>query len=343
MSQPLKKDEQAISDAALEAGIAWQLLLDSGQASHAERAAFAQWLAANEEHALVWRQLGMLDTQLRSLPHQAAPGDRLRSVLIRPPRRRLKQGGVALGLTLVIALGLGVAGRFQTMQGLFADYHTATGERRSIVLPDQSVMVMNTRTAVDVNFDEKRRTLTLREGEVFIETSHANPAEQRPFLVMTSDGSLRALGTRFIVRKGDGKTLLTVMESAVLAQPALCGAAASCATARKAMQSQSLIMTREAASEVYEAEAQADAWKDGMFVVENVTLENVVAELARYHPGRLSVAPEVATLRVTGTVPLGDIDLALASLTRALPVKRVQWTPLWVSIEPSEKRPDQSR
>ncbi|MGY1893781.1 FecR/PupR family sigma factor regulator, partial [Pseudomonas sp. SDT291_1_S447] len=50
-----------VSARVLDAAIAWQLSLDSGDGSVIEREEFDKWLASDEEHARAWRQLGMLD------------------------------------------------------------------------------------------------------------------------------------------------------------------------------------------------------------------------------------------------------------------------------------------
>ncbi|MFH7423350.1 FecR domain-containing protein, partial [Pseudomonas syringae pv. tagetis] len=51
--------------------------------------------------------------------------------------------------------------------------------------------------------------------EILVQTgSHDDP---RPFIVETADGRLRALGTRFLVRRESDATLLSVLQSAVAA------------------------------------------------------------------------------------------------------------------------------
>ena len=50
-----------VSSRVLDAAIAWQLSLDSGDGSAVEQEEFSKWLASDEEHARAWRQLGMLD------------------------------------------------------------------------------------------------------------------------------------------------------------------------------------------------------------------------------------------------------------------------------------------
>ena len=46
--------------------------------------------------------------------------------------------------------------------------------------------------------------------EIMVETGHGDP---RPFIVQTRDGSLLALGTRFMVKREDDGTRLSVLRS----------------------------------------------------------------------------------------------------------------------------------
>jgi ferric-dicitrate binding protein FerR (iron transport regulator) len=60
----------------------------------------------------------------------------------------------------------------------------------------------------------------------------------------------------------------------------------------------------------------------------------VVAELRRYRPGHLAVAPEIAHLPVFGTYPIKDPDRSLAMLETVMPIQVRRPLSWWVSIEP---------
>ncbi|NMG67624.1 DUF4880 domain-containing protein [Azoarcus indigens] len=332
--QDRKDDERPVSGRVLDEAIAWQLRLDDG--NPADEAALRDWLAADPDHARAWRQLAMIDAGAVALrPH--AP---LRGIIGRPRRASgWKRGAAAMALAAAVGLGLAMADRYQPLDGLLADYRTGTGERLTVTLPDQSVIVLNARSAVDLAFDAHTRAIRLRSGEIHIKTASRNPAETRPFVVITGQGSLRALGTRFLVRQEEGTSWLTVTRSAVLARPAGCAleSTAACAGERRVEAGQSLQMGAGAPGAAVPAKADSDAWKDGMLVVDGEPLAAVVAELARYRPGFLQVAPEVAALRVTGTLPLDDGERALTALAASLPVRIVRRGDWWVRIEAPEQ------
>ncbi|EGH30211.1 FecR protein [Pseudomonas syringae pv. japonica str. M301072] len=73
--------------------------------------------------------------------------------------------------------------------------------------------------------------------------------------------------------------------------------------------------------------------------MDNSRLADMLAELGRYRTGHLGVDPKVADLRVTGTFPLNDTDLALKALLPTLPVQIEQHTAWWVSVLPRDQQP----
>ena len=71
-----------------------------------------------------------------------------------------------------------------------------------------------------------------------------------------------------------------------------------------------------------------------MLVASDMTLADFVAELRRYRPGVISLAPEVARLQLSGVFPLADTDRILAALVQGLPVRvnvPMRW---WARIGP---------
>lgn len=313
----------------LEAAIAWQLSLDSGGGSVQEREAFAQWHAADEEHARAWRQLGMLDQRfsLASGPARAALLQSRVSI-----RRRMRKVGSGLAsIVAVIGLALFTGERYLSLDYWLADQRTATGEQRTLRLSDGTLVSLNTHSALDVRFDDRQRRIVLQEGEILVETGHNDP---RPFIVETREGSMRALGTRFLVKREDQGTRLSVLKSAVAAHPQ--------ATDQEQIlrEGQQVLMRREGLGPTVALSPGADAWIRGMLVVDNVRLEELVHELGRYRPGYLGVEPKVADLRITGSFPLQDTDLALTALLPTLPVQVEHHTRWWVVVGPrAEAKP----
>jgi transmembrane sensor len=315
-----------VSAQVLDAAIAWQLSLDSG--NPVEREEFAKWHAAHEEHARAWRQLGMLDQRF-SVANGPA-----RSALLQSResiRRRVRKlGSGVASIVAVIGLALFAGDRYLPIDYWLADQRTATGEQRTLRLTDGTLINLNTHSAVDVRFDEKQRLIILQEGEILVETGHG---DARPFIVETREGSMRALGTRFLVKREEEGTRLSVLKSAVAAHPG------SSPEEQILREGQQVLMRSNGLRPIVALNLGADAWTRGMLVVDNTRLEDLVHELGRYRRGYLGVAPEIADLRITGSFPLHDTDLALSALLPTLPVQIEQHTPWWVTVAKADVKP----
>ncbi|MEG0860071.1 MAG: FecR family protein [Pseudomonas sp.] len=313
-------NSKPVSARVLDAAIAWQLCLDSGSGSADERAEFARWHAASEEHARAWMQLGMLDQRF-----SAAAGPARQALLQSRAglRQRIRKVGSGLASLVLVAGLLSWVSAYQSLGYWLADQRTATGEQRSLRLTDGTLISLNTHSAVDIRFDEKERLIVLHEGEISIETGHK---DDRPFVVATEDGRMRALGTRFLVKVEDQGTRLSVLQSAVAARPQDSG------DEQILHEGQQVLMSHDRLGQIAGLNIGADAWTRGMLVVDNVRLSELVDELGRYRSGHLGVAPEVADLRITGSFPLNDTNLALTSLLPTLPVQIEQHTPWWVTV-----------
>ena len=312
-----------VSSKVLDAAIAWQLCLDGDNSSATEREEFNQWLSANEEHSRAWRQLGLLDQRFAIGSGPARRALQHSDDSARRKVRTLRSGFI--GMLLICGVGLLLSNtRYLPMDYWLADQRTATGEQRSVRLADDTLVRLNTHSAIDVRFDGKERRIILQDGEILVETgSHNDP---RPFIVETRDGRMHALGTRFLVKREDDDTLLSVLQSAVAAHPQ------GSEQEQIIREGQQIRLSSAGLGPMTALKPGADAWTRGMLVVDNARLGDLIDELARYRQGYLGVADDVADLRITGSFPLNNTDLALKALTPTLPVQIEQHTPWWVTV-----------
>ncbi|HSC82936.1 MAG TPA: FecR family protein [Pseudomonas sp.] len=312
----------AVSARVLDEAISWQLCLGSGAVSAQEQQAFATWLIAHPEHGRVWQQLGELDLQLGV----ASPAHARRALLRGSPKQR-RAGNALLALLLSSAVLIGLLGSQRPLGDYLADELTGRGEQRELHLADQTLLRLNSHSAVDIDFSDKQRRLFLRSGEILVETGHGDP---RPFVVDTAQGHLRALGTRFLVRHEGDATRLIVLQSAVAAQPQ------EGTQERIINAGEQVLMQRQQLAASQPAPPAADAWSRGMLVVENQRLGDLLAQLGEYRSGYLSLDPSLADLRISGSFPLHDSELALAALPPSLPVRIERHTDWWVRVAPRQ-------
>ena len=311
----------SVDEAVRRAAIAWYARLCSGEASAADQAAWSAWHAADPEHRHAWDKLERLRATLGSVP--PGLGMPVLKGSATPGRRRMLR---VLGL----AVGVGGAAWLAREEGatLLADHRTTPGQRLALDLDDGSRLVLNTRSAVDVRFDAGQRLLRLHAGEILLESAaFRGRRDPRPLLVETVHGTAQALGTRLTVRVRDRHTVVSVLEQAVRLQPALSGETIVLQAGEQAL------LTGNALERVAKPNPDAAAWLEGHLVVDDAALGEVVAELARYRPGRLACDHAVARLRVSGAFPLDDTDRALAVLARSLPVRIASATRYWVTVQ----------
>ncbi|WZB75419.1 FecR domain-containing protein [Achromobacter insuavis] len=307
--------------AAVEAAVDWMVLLSSGEASAADRARFEAWHRTDPRHAAAWDMVtGALDSTFAPLGEGASSRAAGAALLAPTSRRRALRNALMLALA---AGGLAALVDRQTpLRTLAADLRTGTGERHVYPLPDGSVVTLNARSAVDLQFDDRARVLRLREGAVYVRVA-ADAA--RPFIVASPDGEVQALGTVFGVARDARGSVACVIEHSVEIRAA--GQRRTLAAGEGARFGAHGIGAPDAAL------AEAAAWHDGMLVVRDQPLGEVVAALRPYRRGFLRISPEAARLRVLGAFPLDDTDRVLESLRQTLPIEVARLGGWLVSID----------
>jgi len=317
------------SHAVLEQAAEWYACLRDGKAGASERSAWQAWLDAAEEHATAWRYVEEISSGFE--PVRSVPDPRQAAQQLSAANQRLHARRHLLA-SLALLAGGGLLGWASWRQawlppGLMAwaaDHRSGTGEQRELALADGSRLWLNTASAIDIHFSARERRIALVAGEVFIETA-ADAA--RPFLVETSHGQMRALGTRFNVRLLGESTHLAVYQGAVEIRSAGNGTTIIIPAGRQAD------FNRDGIGAASTADIAREAWTQGTLVADNIPLREVIAELRRYRKGHLGVADEVAELKVYGNFPIGDTDRVLRMLASALPIRIEQPLPWWTSVE----------
>ncbi|UFH51595.1 FecR domain-containing protein [Pseudomonas sp. KNUC1026] len=311
----------ALNHAVLEAAARWYVDLRCDAHDQALHEAHQRWLDADPGHRLAWERLGRLQARFE----QVEPG--IASATL--SSARLKRREVMKVLSLLIAAGTAgtATWRLTPLPSLMADVHTATGEHKRLQLEDGSQLQLNTATAIDVHYSATLREVQVVRGEILVETAHDTLG--RPFIVHTPQGSIRALGTRFLVRSEGAQARVCVLQHAVEIRPA------SLLSPVRVEAGQQLLFSQDTSGAVQTATPQADAWTRGMLVVNNWRLEEVISELQRYRSGYLGCNQKVANLRISGAFHLEDIGAVLENLASTLPVRIRAFTPYWARVEPA--------
>lgn len=310
-------------DRAAEEAIAWMVRLRAGREEPRQQARFQAWLARDPAHEQAWTRLqqslgGHYDIVRR------APGE-MREPLLQSElgRRDVLRGLAGIGL---LGGGAWLTARTPTGQSYMADLRTGTGERRRVTLEDGSQLTLNAGSAVDVAFSTEGRVLRLLQGSLEIQVA-ADP--DRPLIVQTSQGSARALGTRFLVEQQADATRVVVLEHAV--QVSLPSGARLDLQEGQAAQLQAGRIERLVGEQGYRAD-----WLEGRLSVLDEPLEAVIDTLRPYRRGLMRLAPDVRQLRVQGVFPLDDSERTLTALAETLPIRVDTYGPWLTLIGPAD-------
>lgn len=296
------------ADPVADQALGWFARLRNSEPDAATHAAFQAWLAEDCRHESEFRSFETLwNSKSFSDAVKTLPVDR--RALLGPKTRRWPLHAVALAASVLIAVGVW---QYPALTIAFqADFQTTTGSQTTVNLPDGSMMILNTDTAVATDFEGGRRHIRLLRGEAFFDVVN-DPAH--PFTVSGHYGEVHVLGTAFSVRTGDDEDQV-VLERGRVQVLCLCDGKGKAELAP----GEAVSITASAVSSVRVADPSVTlAWREGRIIFENASLGAVLEELRRYHRGPIVVADErVNQLVVTGNYRLDNVEGALRTLADA--------------------------
>lgn len=296
----------------------WYAVLSGERVSPQQEEKWQQWVDANHENQWAWQQVENLRQQMQTMPGSVASKALHDSQLTR--RHVLK--------CLLLAVGAGASWQLwqsDISTGIRADYHTAKGEIRQFPLNDGSLLTLDTVSAANVRYDDNERRIDLLFGTLAL--TSGKDVQKRPLRVYTPQGQLTALGTEFSVERQEHRTLLRVNQHAVAVR-----LAQQPHQLMTVQQGQMLSFTANTFDALQQISEKLE-WTRGLLSVSDRPLGEVIAQLARYRQGVLRCDPQVAQLRVSGTYPLLQSDVALDALQKTLPVSLQRVTRYWVTVK----------
>lgn len=303
--------------AAREAAIAWRLCLSGGAATEADQRAFEAWLAASPLHQAAWQHLeAALGSALHAIdPRLLSASGALRRSLLRPQeaqRRRLNKLLLTAGGLVGGAVSLD---RFLPLTHVAADYLTATGQRRTVALPDGAIMELDARTAASVDFSGGRRLVRLEAGAIVVRLADGADAVggASPLRIQTAQGAVLPRSGSVLVQCAEDR-------SQCVALTGQAGIVSVGGQQRLLAEGEGAWFDAHRIDPVQAAQTHAAAWQEGRIEVHDEPLQRVVDALARYRPGWIRVSAAASRLRVSGLFPLDDTERALEALRHTQPI-----------------------
>lgn len=268
-----------------------------------ERAEFARWLRQSPAHVREALLAGSWELVLHHVGHGqkldidkyvAASSTNVIDVnqpAARPPRRirALRWPWVAtmaMSLAVTAAVLLGALPLLREV--LWHDYVTSVGEQRSVALVDGSVISLNARSRVRVDFSTGARDVYLDDGQALFSVAHDS---SRPFRVHAGRSVVQAIGTKFDIHRVADRVEVAVLEGRVQIasdavnqlREAAAGQAASIRTQLGEGEAMSI-----STGGIVSAPARVDvkdigAWRQRRLVFRDRPLGEIVEEFQRYN------------------------------------------------------------
>ena len=228
---------------------------------------------------------------------------------------RSKNRGFSIGTLAAAAVALLVVGVTLVAEWPAGGdrYATRIGEQRKLMLADGSRVMLDTDTAMTVNFVDGARRVSLDHGQAYFTVAH-NAA--RPFTVVAGGARVLATGTQFDVHRTGDTVDVTLIDGSVRVS-------ADDRPVARLRAGQALTVNGGRVSPIKAVDtAPATAWTRGRIVLDGMTLQDAITAVNRYvdTPVRLD-APGFAEARISGTVDTGDARSFTAAVTAVLPLK----------------------
>ena len=284
----------------------WAARLDGSELSANDRASLDAWLANNPVRRELLSSYCQFSADLEQKLPVIAAATALDLAAARRPHA-IRWGRWIAGASLAAAAAIAFMVWINPSRDFASNVVTPVGQRQSLTLADGTRVDLNAQTNLHIDISGDHRRVLLASGEAFFAV-HKDPS--RPFIIETPAGSVRVTGTQFDVRTETTSALeVTVLEGSVQANPSdLAGGTSTpyALTAGDQLSAGTDGVTVHQLS--HGAVEDSLAWRQGQVVFDRVPLQAAVARFARYHGRGITVAADVAEIRVGGRYSLDDLE-----------------------------------
>jgi transmembrane sensor len=346
----MNSNDEQIRAAIAEQASEWLVANDEGPLKAGDCAALTAWLKTSPVHVEEFLGVSVLARDMRALG--ANPEFSVASVVARArteaassvqplwprvvtPTRDISSRRwvpAIASLAAVVLVSVGLVSLWNATGEAAVRYQAGHGEQLSLRLPDNSVLHLNTDSAVSIRYGKAERLVTLLSGEADFEVTHD---AGRAFRVVAGSAEVVDMGTKFDVRLEDESTLVTVVEGRV-AVGMQSGEDQTPRSVQLLANQQVRVTAADWPPTPTTVDAQhATAWLHRQIVFDQEPLERVAAEFNRYSPTPIEiVTPTLRDLQISGVFATDDTEAFIAFL-RSLKGVRVEVTATRIRVSRS--------
>ncbi len=246
-------------------------------------------------------------------------------------RRSWQRWAVAAMILVVFSVGFNFYGS-HLPEGT---YQTARGEMQTIQLADGSTVYLNTDSKLITDFTDRTRKIELLRGEAKFDVAHD---ENRPFIVETSRGDIRAVGTSFNIYDREEAVEIIVFEGTVAvdhkknrldgidAPPKLSETAVLVTDGERIVVFDNKVSIIRAANAL--ELSQKNAWRNGKLIFRGQKLSDVIREMSRYTNRKIIITDDaLSEMKMGGAFDIRDFEALLHAIEDTFPVRIIRFTP----------------
>ena len=307
-----------LTDAQKQA-IRWHSKINEIKSNSQVKQKFESWLASSSENKAAFEMIQFFwndYAQLSSIGKSDLDQARSHAKKTQAINSRRK---TSLVLVLLI---IGVIVTNPDVGFRLASHHylTAKGQISRLDLSDGSFIQMNTDSDIRVFDFLGTKKVWFERGEAWFDIHH-DPESH--FVVLTQQGKIKDIGTRFNVKADNIRTTVSVEEGEVVLE-------SNQSQYVNVLEGQQAILdingrlTRDAHADL----TRILAWRSGILIFQNQTLSDVLEEISRYHQVEFTIQDSVLKhKRISGRFSTTNLPNTLHTLSEGMSLSIIQYQP----------------
>lgn len=299
-----------LSETLKDEAIEWLIRLSAENCPAADLQAFEQWVQQSAVHQAAYSEIA---GRMGWLERVAKTDTETRNAALRyrpTPQKQAKNSRIRLATAASVLLVLGATFSSEGWYGSHSHYQVARGGHETILLADGSSLEMNTDSEVSIRINHWQRSIEVVRGEVYFSVVHN---AEKPFIVTAGAGRSIDIGTEFDVYRQPEQVIIAVQEGSVRVEAK---------QSRDLIASQAVAYNQNGDFINLPGKLSLDsvtAWRRGKLIFDSRRLDEVLAEMGRYHNAHLRLdAPTLAGSKVSGTFFIDRLESNLAAIANSL-------------------------
>jgi transmembrane sensor len=262
-----------------------------------DQAAFDVWISESSAHEIAYWRLEAVWSRTERLVALRSV-EKLDTPSTKSTRWGLMRMAAAL-LTVAAAVGAGLV-HFSSPR--VAVFTTAIGGHKTLSLPDDSKIELNTDTVLRLASGDARKAW-LDKGEAYFQIKHD---KTRPFVVIVAGHRVTDLGTKFSIRRDVQEIEVALTEGSAKLESVGVSERQQMVTLKPG---DVAIATTDSLSVTKKSKHALDSqlgWRHGVLIFNSTTLADAAAQFNRYNQRKLIVVGTASRLKVDGTFAATD-------------------------------------